>query len=134
MRFKMLARLLALPLMLLAGSAFCSYPLMIHFDDPEGDFGGTIDVTGMVMRYDNATGDYEISLSSTAENPFVGTFRVDINLFNPDTGTSPCSPSRFAKVGNDYNLDVPAQRITIVGNNRPFRHRRDVMYLNVAWE
>lgn len=121
MRFKVLARILALPLLLLTSSAFCSYPLMIHFGDPEGDFGGSVDVSDMVMKYDNATGNYEISLRSTAENPFVGAFRIDINLFNPDTGSLSCTPSWFADMSNDYDLAEPAKKITIVGNSGNLR-------------
>lgn len=118
MRIKALARVLAPLLMLVAGSAYCSHPLMVHFGDPRGDSGGRVDVADMVMKYDNATGAYEISLISTADSPFVGQFRIDVNLFNPDTGTRSCTPSWFADMGNDYDLANPVREITLVGTSQ----------------
>src|SRR5882724_11154883 len=62
-------------------------PLVFSFADPVGDNTGAIDVTAMSFDFDNATGDYTITLTATTANPFVGQFRVNINLFNPDAIT-----------------------------------------------
>src|ERR1044071_1138678 len=58
-------------------------PLTITFADPVGDHTGAIDVTSMSLAFDNTTGDYTIILMETTANPFVGHFRVNINLYNP---------------------------------------------------
>ena len=58
-----------------------------------GDNTGPIDVTRMDFSFDQTNGDYSIVLSSTPVNPFVGEFRVNINLFNPDTDTTDRDPS-----------------------------------------
>jgi hypothetical protein len=39
-------------------------------------------------RGDNSTGHYTILLKTTDTNPFIGDFRININLLNPDTGTN----------------------------------------------
>jgi hypothetical protein len=62
--------------------------LLLEFDDPVGDDVGRVDVTKMEMRFDSFTGDYEIKLFATAAEPFLGDFRVNINLYNQDLGTS----------------------------------------------
>jgi hypothetical protein len=63
----------------------------ISYIDPVGDQKGTIDVIGMVMTF-TKTGHYQIVLTASADHPFVGEFRVNINLYNPDV---PKSAARF---------------------------------------
>ena len=53
----------------------------ISWTDPVGDNTGMVDLVGMDFTFD-ATGDYTIDLSADEANPFVGDFRININLFN----------------------------------------------------
>jgi hypothetical protein len=85
--------------------------------DPLGDHTGTIDVVRMVMNFDDATGDYEIVLTVDSANPFRGDFRININLFNPDVGTTARYPSFFSDAMNDYELQAVAQTLTLMGSD-----------------
>ena len=49
--------------------------------------------------------------------PFLGNFRINVNLFNPDTGTTARYPSSFGDTGNDYDLSVPVSTIELTGTN-----------------
>jgi len=89
-------------------------PLVFSFADPVGDHTGAIDVTGMSFDFDNSTGDYTITLTATAANPFVGQFRVNINLFNPDAISA---DGLFADVFNDYNLAAATTSLTLTGTD-----------------
>jgi hypothetical protein len=88
--------------------------LTLSYTDPVGDQTGAIDVTKMTVFFDNATGRYGIVLRSTVANPFVGLFRVNINLFNPDTAPS---SSVFQDAVNDFNLATPTTQLTLRGTN-----------------
>jgi hypothetical protein len=89
-------------------------PLTLSFTDPLGDHTGAIDVTTMLFNFDNATGDYTIALTATTANPFVGQFRVNINLFNPDVTT----PNNFFTDDvNDFNLASATTSLTLTGTN-----------------
>jgi hypothetical protein len=89
-------------------------PLVFSFADPVGDHTGMIDVTGMSFDFDNATGDYTVTLTATAANPFAGQFRVNINLFNPD---AIAAGSFFSDTFNDYNLASATTSLTLTGTN-----------------
>ena len=69
------------------------------------------------MNFDAVTGDYDIVLTADAANPFVGDFRININLFNPDVGTTALDPSFFGDTVNDYALTSPTTTITLAGTN-----------------
>jgi hypothetical protein len=88
--------------------------LTFSFADPVGDHTGAIDVTAMSFNFDNATGDYTITLTATTANPFVGQFRVNINLYNPD---AVISDNFFSDVFNDYNLASATTSLTLTGTN-----------------
>jgi hypothetical protein len=88
--------------------------LTFSYTDPVADQTGAIDVTKMTVVFDNATGDYEIVLRATAAKPFVGLFRVNVNLFNPDTAPS---NSLFQDVLNDFNLATATTKLTLTGTN-----------------
>ena len=88
--------------------------LIFSYTDPVGDHTGIVDVTNMTVVFDNATGDYEIFFKADAANPFVNQFRVNVNLYNPDTTPS---NSRFQDAVNDYNLAVAATQLTLTGTN-----------------
>ena len=91
--------------------------LTLSFSDPVGDHSGIVDVTDMTMTFDRSTGNYEIVLTATPTSPFNGSFRVNINLFNPDTGTTARDPAFFQEVLNDFNLMAPATMLSLSGGN-----------------
>src|SRR5256885_17268842 len=67
---------LLLVLCLASSMTLSGADLTLSYTDPVGDFTGTIDVTRMVVIFDNLTGNYKITLTSTAAQPFLGVFRV----------------------------------------------------------
>lgn len=92
--------------------------LSFTFVDPVGDHTGEIDVVSMEFRFDNTTGDYEIVLTANPAFPFTGYFRININLFNPDTGFGTQRfPSVFNDVANDFNQSYSTTTITLSGTN-----------------
>jgi hypothetical protein len=86
-----------------------------HFDDPVSDHTGIVDVVSMDFTFDDVTGDYAILLTADPVNPFVGNFRININLFNPDTGTTAYDTSSFHDTMNDYDLSSPVLTIELTG-------------------
>jgi hypothetical protein len=88
--------------------------LIITYQDPVGDQTGAIDLTKVSMIFDNATGNYQIVIRATPAHPFVGPFRININLFNPDAPVSNCV---FQDTINDYNLADPITKLTLTGTN-----------------
>jgi len=108
--------LLLLAFVGLSGQARAA-PLFFSITDPVGDHTGAIDIGSMLFAFDNATGDYEIGLTAAAANPFLGNFRININLFNPDTGTTAQDPSVFSDVLNDFSLSTAITTITLTGTN-----------------
>lgn len=99
----------------LAAAPTPEFPLMLTVHDSVGDQTGPVDVVAMVMRFDNMTGEYEITLSADAAHPFLGAFRVNINLFNPDMGTTAFIPSFFSDAVNDFNFSTPTTTLTLAG-------------------
>ena len=95
----------------------------ISFIDPVGDQKGTIDVIEMVMTF-TKTGHFQIVLTASADHPFVGEFRVNINLYNPDVPSTParffsdvcknCSVFDPAINHSDFNLASPTTTLTLV--------------------
>ena len=85
--------------------------LQIVVNDPAGDNTGSIDVSQMTLRFDDVTGAYEIRLQASASAPFLGDFRININLFNVDAN------SFFQDAVNDYSLTSPATTLTLTGTS-----------------
>lgn len=91
--------------------------LSFSFDDPVGDFTpGIIDVTKMDFSFDDVTGEYDILFTADTPNPFVGEFRINVNLFNPDAGMT-TDPSFFSDTSNDFVLATATTIITLTGTN-----------------
>lgn len=65
-----------------------SYPQWLLVVDPRHDHLGSIDVVGMLLNFDPATGDFEIVLAADSAAAFAGAYRVAINLFNADAGST----------------------------------------------
>lgn len=96
--------------------------LTFSFIDPVGDaflfpgqVGPATDVTGLVFHFDNATGDYQITITASAANPFFGDSIINVNLFNPDTGTTADNPSYFTDQQNQFSLSSPTTTINLIG-------------------
>jgi len=85
--------------------------------DPVGDQTGLVDVVRMDFSFDGATGDYTILLTADVANPFQGDFRININLFNPDTGTTAQDPSYVTDTYNDYYSVSPVLTFMLTGAN-----------------
>ncbi|MFN2398851.1 MAG: hypothetical protein ABR543_09480 [Gemmatimonadaceae bacterium] len=93
-----------------------TYPMTLSVLDPVGDQTGPIDVVSMVMNFDNTTGQYEIIITADTSHPFVGLYRVNINLYNPDVTTYPVS-SFFSDAMNDSTITTPTTSIILTGTN-----------------
>lgn len=87
--------------------------LFIIFTDPAGDSLGSVDVVGVGLSFDKTTGAYTLLLLADSSAPFHGDFRVNINLYNPDTGTTNCDPSFFNDTMNDY-IGFPSDTILVL--------------------
>jgi YVTN family beta-propeller protein len=110
-------------------SAAIPAPLSFSFADPVGDHlqvtplrqlnppAGVIDVMGLHFTFENTTGDYEITLTASAANPFLGGFRVNVLLFNPEAGTTTQDPGSFLDQLNDFFLTTPSTEITVTGTD-----------------
>jgi hypothetical protein len=66
------------------------------------------------MTFDNMTGEYTIVLIATMTAPFLGEFRINVNLFNP---SAPATNSLFQDVLNDFNLSTGVAVIILSGTN-----------------
>jgi len=92
-------------------------PMLVSVTDPVGDSTGPVDVIGMDFEFNNETGNYTILLTATDAEPFAGHFRIDINLFNLDVGTTADDPSYFQDTINDFSLLVPSTSLLLSGTN-----------------
>jgi hypothetical protein len=108
--------LLALLLIVLPALSF-AVPITYTFSDPVGDNATTIDLTGMDFAFENSTGDYTITMYASSANPFSGQFRLNVNIFNPDTGTTAVDPAVFQDAANDFDLATPVTEIVLTGMN-----------------
>lgn len=95
------------------------FPLSVVFADDVGDADPPInvDLTRVELAFDPATGDYELTWEADPAFPFVGTFRLNANLYNPDTGSNAQDPAFFNDTFNDITLSAPLTVVTLFGNN-----------------
>ncbi|NQU23646.1 MAG: hypothetical protein HQ567_20375 [Candidatus Nealsonbacteria bacterium] len=101
----------------LAAESTHATPLSFSFVDPVGDHSGIVDLVGMEFSYDDTTRDYQILLTADDANPFYGDFRINVNLFNPDTGVASGFPALFQDVVNDFSLTAPTTSLTLTGSH-----------------
>ena len=92
-------------------------PVLVSVTDPVGDNTGPVDVIGMDFEFNNETGNYTILLTATDAEPFLGDFRININLFNLDVGTTADDPSYFQDTINDFSLLIPSSTLILSGSN-----------------
>lgn len=124
MRFANVATVIGLAFIVgISATAVNGEVLTFSFADPVGDgYPGMapftrIDLTGMQFTFDNTTGEYENIYTADASKPFLNDFRLNTNLFNPDTGTTASDPSFFQDTFNDYDLSVQTTSIRLTGIN-----------------
>lgn len=92
-------------------------PLQLTISDPLGDHTGDADLISVDMFFDNGTGDYDIFYNADPANPFIGIFRLNVNLRNITLlGTPPRSPD-FSDTLNDFNLAVATSQIQLAGTS-----------------
>jgi len=83
---------------------------VISFTDPVGDHTGNVDVIGMDFTFDT-TGSYTIDLTADNANPFVGDFRININLFNVTLDEF------FQDTFNDFSLAAAQTSLSLSGSD-----------------
>jgi len=84
---------------------------VFSFSDPIGDNTGIVDVTLMVINSDQSTGDYTVDITADASNPFIGNFRINLNLFDVTRNEF------FQDSFNDFNLLTDTTVIHLSGSN-----------------
>lgn len=92
--------------------------LTLSIGDPVGDNTGPIDLTGVVLTFDNSSGNFSYTVTADPANPFNGTFNLNINLFDPaaDGFAGLVNPDFFTS-DTVQNLASPTTSITITGNS-----------------
>lgn len=100
--------------LLISGSAQVPQ-LGFSFTDQVGDGRGSIDLIGMDFTFDNTSGAYTARLFATPENPFKGTFRVNLSLFDADTGSLDINSCFFQHTMVDYSSLAPTTELTLNG-------------------
>lgn len=103
--------------LVLGASGAVAGTLSFGFQDPIGDQSGSTDLVALVFGFDGVTGDYTIVLSASPSNPFAGMFRVNVNFFNPDTGSTAQNPSFFSDVVNSFDLSSTVTEIILSGTD-----------------
>lgn len=105
----------ALIALLIAGTAR-SEVLAVDFFDPVGDPTGGIDVVSMSLIFDTASGEYSLILFATEAQPFFGSFRLNIHLYDVDRGVS-CADALLKDTLNDFDLAVPSREVVLTGTS-----------------
>jgi len=82
---------------------------IIAISDPVGDHTGSVDVTGMTLTIDETSGAYTIEITADSANPFIGDFRINVNLFNATLDEF------FQNTFNDYSLSSATTSIWLSG-------------------
>ena len=77
--------------------------------------GPVTDVVFLLFNFDNTTGNYEVTMTASAANPFLGDLIINVALFNPDTGTT--ASEFFIDDLNEFSLDAPTTSITLTGSD-----------------
>lgn len=94
--------------------------LFFKIDDPVGDNTGKIDIVSAKFVFNNSTGDYKMIWKATTDEPFIDKFRVNLNLYNADTGTTAQDPSWFIdwrQSATWFDLDKETKMVMVKGNN-----------------
>ena len=113
--------MLCAAVVLLVPAVASAETLRLTYVDPVGDNEGQApDVVKLVVIFDNVTGDFEITVTSTETNPFAPTdpykLAIYVNLFNLEAGSTTQDPSFFSSI-SDFQLSATAASLNIVGVN-----------------
>lgn len=87
-----------------------TYTHTFRVDDPAGDNTSPMDVRRMVFNFNPTTGAYQIIISAPTA-PFVGGFRVNVNLLNDTRGTF------FFDNLRDFGYVSPVPFLQLTGTN-----------------
>ena len=84
-----------------------------------GDWDPPIDVdlVSVELAFDPTTGEYALTWQADPAHPFDGTFRLNANFYNPDTGSNGPDPAFFTDTFNDITLTAPQTSVTLTGTN-----------------
>jgi hypothetical protein len=120
LRFLSSAACLAALVLHVALSSASAEQLRFSLTDPVGQEGGQlplgrVDLVGMEFTFDNTTGSYSIRFTAAPANPFQQGFRLNLSLFNPDTGGSSPDPSFFSSTNNDFSFATPSLTAELSG-------------------
>jgi hypothetical protein len=130
MRLTVRILILAVALTLTAAGTALAQRITYSFPDPVGDQTGAIDVTELFLIFD-FKGNYTLYLIADPAHPFVGQFRVNINLYNVDVDPAFAAFSRACtkKCGGfggntDFDLPNPITKLVIPGRDPVLTHWR----------
>ena len=121
---------LALPIvtvgLLCAAHCACAEMLSFSFQDPAGDQTRATgaDLSRIDVAFDNATGQYTVTLFAVASNSFSGRLKVNANFVNPDTESFTMSPSYFFDNLRFIEASEPASSVSFSGVNGNLLHWR----------
>ncbi len=95
------------------GGAAQAVPLVVTWDDVDdaGDTTTSGNLLSITLAFDNATGDYTVSLTASGAQPFTGTFNASLNTFNVDDA------SQFFDNANTFRLTAPTTTLQLSDNN-----------------
>lgn len=89
--------------------------LTVSFSDSVGDHLGATDLSRLDFTFDVSSGEYQVVLTATLENPFIERFVVGVNLFNADSGSTALNPSFFHADSETFALGCPVVAYSITG-------------------
>jgi hypothetical protein len=114
-RYRIWSAALVAACLLGLGGAAHAIPLAVTWDDVDdtgvGDTTATGNLLSITLAFDNATGDYTISLIASPVEPFTGNFVANLNTFNVDDA------SQFLDNGNAIFLSAPTTTLELSDNS-----------------
>ena len=116
-RRSMIGMLAALAVLVISSAASAEI-LTFVFSDPVGDStisvtGESIDVVSLTVTFDNQTGAYESLVVADSALPFIGYFRLNLNLMNGDVSPFLSNPAFFFDNVNDLTLASPTTEVLL---------------------
>lgn len=112
--------------------------LQVTFFDAAGDQASgpsssfsQIDLLSMRLVFDNASGAYQVTFTTSAEHPLFGPIELNANLLNGDLpyfydgrAQAQLPPAAFKDNFNHFVLDSPQLTFTLTGHNEHLTHWR----------
>jgi hypothetical protein len=103
--------------LVLFASAVMADTLELQLSDPTGDEfnSGVVDLTGLLLGFDNTTGAYTITVTASAAKPFTGQVRLNLFFLNPDTPLGVDAGAFLIDNLNDFTLSTPTTSLVLTG-------------------